>query len=196
MSKKFMCLWARPEGNHYFTPGKVYILNDDNSVRGDRGDSFGPHGFSTIEWLEKQGWYKFKDVSDMEFIVDGKINLNALKTGDWIECEYTSGNEISFQVMKDTPVGVVFREYPSEQSSVCDRVDRDIDYEVNVSEYRAIKVFRSDNLTDFCGMHSRPGNCVFKWYAEPERKKMTVEDIERELGYKVAIVDKDGVYNG
>lgn len=28
---------------------------------------------------------------------------------------------------------------------------------------------------------------------DESRKKMTVEDIERELGYKVAIVDKDGV---
>lgn len=192
MSKKFMCLWARPEGDHYFTPGKVYVLNDDNSVRGDRGGPFGPHEFSTIEWLEKQGWYKFKEVSDMEFIVDGKINLSALKTGDWIECERTSGNESSLQVMKDTPVGVVFREYPRGQSSVCCRVDRDIDYAVNISEYRVIKVFRSDNITDFCSMHIRPGNCVFEWHNEPERKKMTVDEIEAALGYKVAIVDADG----
>lgn len=192
MSKKYRCISNQSGGLHYL-PGEVYILNDDGSMMGELGHAFkGIEYSSAVEWLEHMNWYSFEEVKEMEFIKNGKINLDALKTGDWIECERTTGDAISFQVMKDTPVGVVFREYPNNQSSVCYRADRKCGYEVNISEYRMIKVFRSEIIPNFCTMHIRPFPCVFEWHAEVKRKKMTVEEVEELLGYKVAIVDQEG----
>lgn len=63
------------------------------------------------------------------------------------------------------------------------------------NDYDVVKVMRPDfRYANPYHYDEKDYEVVFDRNAE--RKKMTVEDIERELGYKVAIVDKDGVTRG
>lgn len=63
-------------------------------------------------------------------------------------------------------------------------------------DYDVMKVLRpTENYANMIGDHDDEDySTVFDRNAE--RKKMTVEDIERELGYKIAVVDKEGADRG
>lgn len=192
MSKLYRCVHNRDEDDSFIV-GKVYTLTDEDRVTGEDGFTWGPHyPEGTIQWLENHGWYRFEEVKSMEFIVDGKINTDALKTGDWVEVVKKTGGNMLYQVLKDTPWGVVFREKPYGTSSVVDVENLALDNVLPVSGYMSVRVYRSGSFIGFCCLSDKPCNLVFEWNNEPKRKRMTVDEIESALGYKVAIVDAEG----
>lgn len=192
MSKLYRCVYNRDEDDS-FVVGKVYTLTDEDRVTGEDGFTWGPHyPEGTIQWLENHGWYRFEEVKSMEFIVDGKINTDALKTGDWVEVVTKPGSSITYQVLKDTPWGVVFRENPGDTSSVVSVENMALDNVLPVDEYTSVRVYRGNMFVALCDLRFHPSNLVFEWKNEPKRKRMTVDEIESALGYKVAIVDADG----
>lgn len=170
MSKFYKCTYNK-DNDVIFKVGKVYELTDKNRITGDDGYTWGPHHEGTIKWLEGKGWYKFEEVAGMEFITRGKLNTNALATGDWVEVVNQYGMSMTYQVIKDTPWGVVFRECPQSDSSAVDVEHYALDSVLPVDKYTSVRVYRGDRFTVLCNLHEKPCKCVFEWHSEPKRKR-------------------------
>lgn len=184
MSKKYRCVEVISGQN--FTVGKVYTLTDDGIIYSDDGFPFGPHTPDAVTWLENKGWYKFEEVSDMEF------TLSSIKTGDMIR---TAAGELMV-AMCGCGNGsdffcTFYSVFPGKYEEV-DRWNEDLSHRY-LNEYSIVEVRRPDGTRfDLLNLQEEWDDAEVLWVREPIRKKMTVEDIERELGYKVAIVDEEG----
>lgn len=182
MSKKYRCVYSDSTCDS-FKVGGVYTLTDDNRVMDDDGILWGPIEKDTIKWLENTYRYRFEETKDM-------FTLNDIKTGDKITMRngyeavaMFGGSRDYFMGSRDTMLG----EFESKCNYGQDMTNR------NGSAYDIIRVERPVGVLRL-SKHT-PGFAVSMYtvvYARDERKKMTVDEIEAALGYKVAIVDEDG----
>lgn len=183
MSKKYRCVENHGVSGS-FRINKVYELRDDGSVIGDDGFTWGPQFPTTIAWLEDKGWYKFEEVKEMEF------TLADIKTGDRVTLR--GGYELvaMFGGREDYFVGC---EDKALNEFELKRFYRDDMTNVHGAKFDIVTVTRPVGVLTLSKDHAGFNYCTHKvMYTRDERKKMTVDEIEAVLGYKVAIVDEDG----
>lgn len=185
MSKTYRCIYNRDDDDS-FTVGKVYTLNDQDQVTGEDGYTWGPHEEGTIQWLENHGWYRFEEVKSMEF------TLSDIKTGDMIR---TEAGELMV-AMRGCGIGSDFfytfkAVFPGKYEGI-ERWNEDLSH-CYLNDYDIVEVRRPDgNRFDILNLQEEWDDADMLWTKEPKRKRMTVDEIESALGYKVAIVDADG----
>lgn len=188
MSKRYRCV--RSEGAA-FVVGNIYTVDDKGEICGELSSHFYPIECKTaVEWLEKHCDYKFEEVTDM-------FTLDDLKTGMIVK-------------LRDNSIGVVMRGMNVTDGGVV--VERDAIVGLNSSwalvmqDYCTdLKHKQSDNdIMLVARAHVYPNlnyadrefnlssNILYDRSKVEERKRMTVEEIEKLLGYKVAIVDTEG----
>lgn len=185
MSKNYRCVYNRDDDDAFIV-GKIYTLTDSNRVVGEDGFQWGPHDEGTIKWLEDKGWYKFEEVSDMAF------TLSSIKTGDMIR---TAAGELMVAMCGCGNGSDFFYTFHSVFPGMYEGLNRwneDFSH-CRLSEYDIMEVRRPDGIRfDLFNLQEEWDTADVLWVREPVRKKMTVDEIEDALGYKVAIVDAEG----
>lgn len=188
MGKRYRCV--KSHGGLHFTPGKVYIVDDDGSVISDLGSRFDKHREPDgVKWLEKQKWYDFEEVTDI-------FTKDDLKTGMIAQTR----NGAYWLVLRDTGCasehhdGIVCIGDPHRDCFLrLSQFDETLGF-IGVDDYDIVKVVapRYYPYVNNPAEDMENGKLLFDRSKIEERKKLTVEEIERLLGYKVAIVDEEG----
>lgn len=157
-----------------------------------------------VEEIDEDGDYRiYDDDGDEYFVHPGEIGKNNEweKVSGFDKYDICNGDVV---IQRTGEKMIYFNGYAGKNAAVLVGIDSQWEpmdrYEYNlthsiVKECDIMEVYRP---TGNWVLYRKEGdlkefNCIFK---RDERKKMTVEDIERELGYKIAVVDKDGVERG
>lgn len=188
MSKRYRCLVS--DGG--FTKGKIYELTSTGCVIDDYGGTYYPAGNPTaIAYLERHTHCKFEEVTDM-------FTLDDLKTGMIVKLRDDSigvvmrGMSVTDNegevIEKDSIVGLNFAWALLLKDYYTDLRHKESDNDI----MRVARAHVYPNLTYADEEFTIPGNILYDRSKIEERKRMTVEEIEKQLGYKVAIVDAEG----
>ena len=190
MSKRYRCV--KNTGDN-FKVGKTYELTERNGLVSESGYEFNRGQCKTaVEWLEKNCGYKFEEVTDM-FIKDD------LKTGMLVKLRNGSiaivmrgmvvrkGEE---DIEEDAIVGV------NESWAIpLSSYEKDLTFGISNRDNDIMLVARAcvyPNLEYADEEFTLPSNILYDRSKVEERKRMTVEEIEKQLGYKVTIVNAEG----
>lgn len=182
MSKKYRCVEILGGGSN-FTVGRIYALDGQGRLRADDGFPFGPHYPSTVAWLEHMDYYKFEEVKDM-------FTKSDLRNGDVV----VTRNNKRYVFIRDYAGSGddVFAELSKRGRELLSFYDDELHNE-NSGKWDIMKVYRCDDPRYFCQWNTLTDyRLLYDRNKVEERKKMTVEQIEAELGYKIAIVDEEG----
>lgn len=189
MGKRYRCT-GNPRGGTHFIPGKIYEVRSDGRIMGEYCLFGGWPGCDVIHWLTNEHhWYTFEEVTDM-------FNKDDLKTGMIAQTR----NGAYWLVLRDTGCancnedGMVQIGDPHKDSCIkLSRFDETLGYIGSSNEYDIMKVVAPMNYpyVNNPAKDMENGKLLFDRSKIEERKKLTVEEIERLLGYKVAIVDEE-----
>lgn len=182
MCKKYKCV--KTNDPELFTVGKIYKLDEDNKVVANDGFTFLQNDCTTaIEWLETYFSYKFEEVKDM-------FTKSDLRNGDVV----VTRNSRKYVFIKDYAGSGddVFSELSKRGRELLSFYDDELHNE-NSGSLDIMKVYRCDDPNYFYHWNTLENyRLLYDRNKAEERKKLTVEEVEELLGYKVAIVDKEG----
>lgn len=188
VGKKYRCI-GNPGGGTHFLPGKVYEVESDGRMKGEYHHFGGWPDRDVIDWLQNVNhWYTFEEVKEMFTLDDIKNGmLVELRNGD--RCLVLRNNGCD---NAETCVLVSVKQRTAYSMDTynpnCTHTE-DKEYDI----VRVINPFCYPYLSDTDYEFSREDHVIFDRSKVEERKRMTVEEIEQQLGYKIAVVDKDGV---
>lgn len=187
MGKRYRCVANQSIGSH-FLPGRVYTLNEDGSMMGERGYAFKGHkNRNAAEWLQDQDWYTFEEVNDM-------FTMNDLDTGMLVELR----NRKHYLVLKNccckdsAKLMLIGVDSVDAKNEKCYNDNLTHKYIKNYDIMRVCKPYCYPELSNIEYEFTREDHIMYDRSKIDERKRMTVEEIEQKLGYKIAVVDSEG----
>lgn len=183
---KWKCVSRKESDRKDFTIGKVYELKDDDTLVCNSGYIFGENHQNkrcggTIKWLESNGVIMV-EVKDMN-----GFNFDELKTGDVIffDREYYNGSKTA-TVLRGVPVDKGdFIRFNRPEDKCCSGVVWDFE-DFSKEFNRVLKIERPNTIAGICSWAG--DNCDRKVIYENCKREMTIEEIEKALGYSVKII--------